>query len=110
MESGVCSFCGESPVAAWFEGPTFTTLVRTSTAVRAEEAWLTCARCLVLVEAQDRDALALRGVARLGAGRMLTSNVPTKTHVSGVGASPATSVLAPWCAVALDPLGSRPPE
>jgi len=42
-EPGDCSFCGERPVAAWFEGPTFRTFVRRSTEVRAEEAWLACA-------------------------------------------------------------------
>ena len=63
-EPGNCSFCGERPVAAWFEGPTFRTLVRSSAEVRAEEAWLACAACLALVETDDRDALAVRGTRR----------------------------------------------
>ena len=42
-EPGNCSFCGERPVAAWFEGPTYETFVRSSAEVRAEEAWLACA-------------------------------------------------------------------
>jgi hypothetical protein len=50
---------------AWFEGPSFTTFVRRSTDIRAEEAWLACAACLPLVEADDRDALARRGAERL---------------------------------------------
>lgn len=66
-EPGSCSFCGESPVAAWFEGPTFTTFVRSSSEVRAEEAWLACAPCLALVEAGDRAALAAKGAGRLSA-------------------------------------------
>jgi hypothetical protein len=64
-EPGNCSFCGERPVAAWFEGPTFRTFVRSSADVRAEEAWLACAVCLALVEANDREGLVERGVERL---------------------------------------------
>jgi hypothetical protein len=63
-EPGNCSFCGERPVAAWFEGPTFKTFVRSSAEVRAEEAWLACATCLALVEADDREGLAHRGTRR----------------------------------------------
>ena len=64
-EPGNCSFCGERPVAAWFEGPTFRTFVRSSADVRAEEAWLSCAVCLARVEANDREGLVERGVERL---------------------------------------------
>jgi hypothetical protein len=64
-EPGNCSFCGERPVAAWFEGPSFRTFVRSSAEVRAEEAWLACATCLALVEANDREGLAERDVERL---------------------------------------------
>jgi hypothetical protein len=63
-EPGHCSFCGERPVAAWFEGPTYKTFVRSSAEVRAEEAWLACATCLALVEANDREGLAVRGTRR----------------------------------------------
>jgi hypothetical protein len=63
-EPGNCSFCGERPVAAWFEGPTFKTFVRSSAEVRAEEAWLACATCLALVEGDDREGLAQRGTRR----------------------------------------------
>ena len=64
-EPGNCSFCGEPPVAAWFEGPSFRTVVRSSADVRAEEAWLACGICLGLVEANDREGLVVRGVERL---------------------------------------------
>jgi hypothetical protein len=64
FEPGVCSFCGRRPVAAWFEGPDFRTFVRSSTEVKATEAWLACETCLTLVEAGDRDELARRGAGR----------------------------------------------
>jgi hypothetical protein len=64
-EPGACSFCGDGPVAAWFEGPSFRTFVRRWADVRAEEAWLACSGCLSLVEADDRDGLARRGARRL---------------------------------------------
>jgi hypothetical protein len=63
-EPGNCSFCGERPVAAWFEGPSFRTFVRSSAEVRAEEAWLACETCLALVETDDREGLARRGAKR----------------------------------------------
>lgn len=63
-EPGHCSFCGERPVAAWFEGPSFKTFVRSSADVQAEEAWLACATCLTLVETDDREGLAVRGTRR----------------------------------------------
>jgi hypothetical protein len=63
-EPGNCSFCGERPVAAWFEGPSFRTFVRSSAEVRAQEAWLACATCLALVETDDRKGLAVRGTRR----------------------------------------------
>jgi hypothetical protein len=65
-EPGNCSFCGERPVAAWFEGPSFRTFVRSSAEVRAEEAWLACETCLALVETDDREGLARRGARRKG--------------------------------------------
>jgi hypothetical protein len=64
-EPGNCSFCGERPVAAWFEGPSFRMFVRSSAEVRAEEAWLVCTKCLGLVEANDREGLVERGAERL---------------------------------------------
>jgi hypothetical protein len=63
-EPGNCSFCGERPVVAWFEGPSFKTFVRSSADVRAEGAWLTCQVCLGLVEANDREELVERSVER----------------------------------------------
>jgi hypothetical protein len=65
-EPGKCSFCGERPLAAWFEGPTFKTFVRSSTDVRADEAWMACSTCLALVEADDRGGLVRRGATREG--------------------------------------------
>jgi hypothetical protein len=61
----VCSFCGERPVVAWFEGPDFRTRVSSPDEVRAEEAWLACATCLRLVDANDRESLAVRGSGAL---------------------------------------------
>jgi hypothetical protein len=63
-EPGNCSFCGARPPVAWFEGPTFRTFVRSSAEVHAEEAWLACATCLELVEADDREGLVMRGAGR----------------------------------------------
>ena len=60
-----CSFCGDSPTVAWFEGPDFTHWVDAASKVRAEEAWLACGICLGLVEANDREGLVERGVERL---------------------------------------------
>jgi hypothetical protein len=65
-EPGNCSFCGERPVAAWFEGPSFQSFLRSSADVRADEAWLACSACLALVEADDRDGLVRRGATREG--------------------------------------------
>jgi hypothetical protein len=59
-----CSFCGESPTVAWFEGPDFTHSVDASNKVRAEEAWAACATCLRLVQADDREGLARRGMRK----------------------------------------------
>jgi hypothetical protein len=61
----VCSFCGEQPVAGWFEGPHFRNAVDLADKVLAEEAWLACAFCLALVDANDREGLVARGVERL---------------------------------------------
>jgi aminoglycoside 6'-N-acetyltransferase len=62
----VCSFCGERPVVAWFEGPGFTTAVDSADKVRSEEAWVACSACARLVEADDREALVRRGAQRSG--------------------------------------------
>lgn len=59
-----CSFCGESPAVAWFEGPRFTHSVDAADKVRAEEAWTACARCFELVLSEDREGLARRGANR----------------------------------------------
>ncbi|MGE5227258.1 MAG: hypothetical protein ACM3OO_10335 [Planctomycetaceae bacterium] len=59
----VCSFCGESPVAVWFEGPDYRTAVRSADTVRAAGAWLACSTCFSLVGADDREGLARRAAA-----------------------------------------------
>ena len=59
----VCNFCGESPVAVWFEGPDFRTAVRSADTVRAADAWLACSACFSLVGADDREGLARRAAA-----------------------------------------------
>jgi hypothetical protein len=59
----VCGFCGESPVAVWFEGPDFRTAVRSAETVRAVDAWLACSTCFSLVGADDREGLAGRAAA-----------------------------------------------
>jgi hypothetical protein len=61
----VCSFCGERPVVAWFEGPSFRSSVEAADNVTATETWLACAECLRLVERDDREALVERAVDRL---------------------------------------------
>ena len=61
----VCSFCGERPVVAWFEGPRFRNSVDSADKVRAEEAWLACSVCFAMVEAEDREGLDERGFERL---------------------------------------------
>jgi hypothetical protein len=65
MDAG-CSFCGTRPVVAWFQGPSFLTFVGAADEVTALEAWLCCARCLVLVEDGDRERIAQRGALRVG--------------------------------------------
>jgi thiamine phosphate synthase YjbQ (UPF0047 family) len=60
----VCSFCGDSPAVAWFEGPRFRNVVDSADEVRTGEAWVACAVCRALVEANDREALVERDLAR----------------------------------------------
>ena len=62
----VCSFCSTRPVVAWFEGPDFLTFVSSPDEASTNEAWLCCARCLLLVEEGDRERLAQRGTPRVG--------------------------------------------
>lgn len=59
-----CSFCGESPTVAWFEGPRFKDAVDAAAKIQGEEAWTACARCFQLVQADDREELARRGARR----------------------------------------------
>lgn len=60
----VCSFCGEHPVVAWFEGPHLRNVVDSADKVRSEEAWLACKACLYLVDADDREGLVERSLER----------------------------------------------
>jgi Carboxylesterase family len=60
-----CSFCGESPTIAWFEGPHFRISVNAADEVRADKAWTAFARCFELVQADDREELVRRGMRRL---------------------------------------------
>ena len=71
---GGCSFCGDRPVVAWFEGPDFTNAVTRAEDVRADEAWLACSTCYQLVEAEDRGALVARSVERRSSGRRQPPN------------------------------------
>jgi hypothetical protein len=60
----VCSFCGDQAVVVWFEGPDFLSAVQSADQVRASEAYLACAVCLALIEANDREGLAARELVR----------------------------------------------
>lgn len=62
--SPVCSFCGDQAVVVWFEGPDFLSAVQSADQVRASEAYLACAVCVALVEANDREGLAARELVR----------------------------------------------
>ena len=61
---GPAASAANVPWRPCFEGPSFRTFVRSSDDVQAEEAWLACATCLALVEADDREGLAQRGTRR----------------------------------------------
>lgn len=63
-----CSFCGEGPTVAWFEGPHFRVSVDAADKVRGGEAWTACDRCFQLVQTHDREELARRGTRRLEEG------------------------------------------
>jgi hypothetical protein len=60
----VCSFCGDHAVVVWFQGPDFRNAVRSADQVRADQAYLACATCLELIEANDREGLAARELVR----------------------------------------------
>jgi hypothetical protein len=61
----VCGFCGERPVVAWFEGPDFQRAMDSPDKLHSQEAWLACAVCLALVEADDREAVVRRRLMRI---------------------------------------------
>jgi hypothetical protein len=48
---------------AWFEGPHFRAAATSAESVHSEEAWVACAACFALVQADDREALVERRVA-----------------------------------------------
>jgi hypothetical protein len=60
----VCSFCGDQAVVVWFEGPDFRSAVQSANEVRSDEAYLACAACLALIDANDREGLAARSLVR----------------------------------------------
>lgn len=61
-----CSFCGQRPVVAWLDGPVRHIWLEPpeSFAFDADD-YLTCATCLTLVEAGDRDRLSRREMHRM---------------------------------------------
>jgi hypothetical protein len=86
----VCSFCGDRPIVAWFEGPQWRNVVDSADKVRAEEAWVACAVCLALVEANEREALVERDLARQlrrdtdrGRGRSLSEEATIRRATRG---------------------------
>jgi hypothetical protein len=50
-------------VIAWFGGPSFDTAVTDPKDVRGTEAVVACAKCLSLIEENDREGLARRSAA-----------------------------------------------
>jgi hypothetical protein len=60
-----CSFCGGQPPVAWYQGPDFQVAVDRPEDVNADEAYLACETCDRLIDADDREGLVLRGVARV---------------------------------------------
>jgi len=60
----VCSFCGDQAVVVWFEGPDFRNAVQSADQVGSGEAYLACAVCLALIEANNREGLAARELVR----------------------------------------------
>jgi hypothetical protein len=62
----VCTFCGERPVVAWFNGPVKTIwLEEPEVFAFSDDDYLACATCLELIEAGDRDRLSRREMHRM---------------------------------------------
>ena len=63
----VCTFCGERPVVAWFNGPLRTIWVEAPTSLPAAtpDDFFACTACMKLIEGGDRDGLCRRGVYRM---------------------------------------------
>ena len=63
--AGVCGFCGDDRVLAWFLGPDYASYMGRPQEEAAYQAWLACATCLALVESDEREELLWRAIARL---------------------------------------------
>ena len=62
----VCTFCGERPVVAWFDGPVKTIWLEEPDLFEfAEDDYLACGTCLELIEQGDRDQLSRREMHRM---------------------------------------------
>ena len=62
----VCTFCGERPVVAWFDGPVKTLWLEEPESFEfSDEDYLACSTCLDLIEAGDRDGLSRREFHRM---------------------------------------------
>src|SRR5262249_62432319 len=60
-----CSFCGETPVVAWFQGPDFRVAVDSPEKVSGtDEVWVACSTCRDLVDRGDREHLVERNILR----------------------------------------------
>lgn len=59
-----CSFCGQRPVDVWYEGADFKVERESAGEVRSDEAWLACAGCRRLVDADNRERLARLAVRK----------------------------------------------
>jgi len=63
--AGVCGFCGDDGIVAWFLGPDFASYVDGPPEVSANGSWPACATCLALVESGEQEELLWRAIARL---------------------------------------------
>jgi hypothetical protein len=62
----VCTFCGERPIVAWFDGPVKTIWLEEPELFEfSDDDYLACPTCLELIEAGDRDRLSRREMDRM---------------------------------------------
>jgi hypothetical protein len=62
----VCTFCGERPVIAWFDGPVKTIWLEEPELFDfSDDDYLACATCFGLIETGDRDRLSRREMHRM---------------------------------------------